>query len=497
MTHRLHAAALFLLLTLALPAAAWALPTVFVEPVSLYNTPDLDNLAQGLRSMLASRLEGDGYLVRTQGEPPQGAGDWLMRTSITRLGSTFSLDAALISVGGTAEDARSYETTDNPDDLVPALGKVAERLRQELARSASRPAPVAAPAAPPGAATATATTVANLQGALERQRTGPEIPGEGLSLVVADADADGNLEVLVLTKDSIIAFRDRGGELLQVWESPAPREFTPSTLSAGDLDGNGTPELFVAGIRNHSPATQALEWFGSALAPKGDRSHAFLRAVPHPDQGVLLLGMAPGSGTDLFDYGVRRYLWDGSRYREDGKYPVTERAVGVNLDFLRFGEKRQVLTVITTQADRVQGLDADGRTVFEIDDEVKGTKGKLYGLEHTPGMQDEDIVQIAAHTVGYRAPWGEDFVLVHKNAGGIGRLFARLASFSNGRILAYRWDGLGLSDAAQGPKYSGFVADIGLAPAAGHGATLYVALVHEETGRNKGQMTRLVAYDLP
>ncbi len=53
MTHRLRAAALFLLLTLALPAATWALPTVFVEPVSLYNTPDLDSLAQGLRQLIA------------------------------------------------------------------------------------------------------------------------------------------------------------------------------------------------------------------------------------------------------------------------------------------------------------------------------------------------------------------------------------------------------------------------------------------------------------
>ncbi|HSH68947.1 MAG TPA: FG-GAP-like repeat-containing protein [Deferrisomatales bacterium] len=517
MTHRLRAA-LLLLLTLALPPAAWSFPTVFVESVKLYNTPDLDSLAPGLRSMLASRLEGDGYEVRTEGDSPTGAGDWLVRTSITRLGSTYSLDAALISADGAAEGARSYETTDKPDDLVPALDKVAERLRQELARTAHRPlaaapAPAAVPAAvpamvsPPAAASApvaprvaapAATTPANLQSALERQRTGPEIPGEGLSLAVADADADGNLEVLVLTGDSIIAFRDRGGELVQVWENPAPQQFTPTALSAGDMDGNGIPELFLAGTRDHSPTTQALEWFGSALVPKGERSYGFLRAVPHPAQGVLLLGMAAGTGKDLFGRGVRRFRWDGSGYREDGKYPVSERAVGANLDFLRLGDKQQVFTVITTQADRVQGFDADGTTVFEIDDQVKGTKRKLFGLEHTAGTQDEDIVQISGKTVGYHAPSGEDFVLVHKNGGGIGRLFARVASFSNGRILAYRWDGVGLSNAAQSPKYSGFFADIGLAPAAaGHGATLYAALVSDKAGFNKGQLTRVVAYDLP
>ena len=496
MIRRLRAATL-LLLTLALPATAWALHEVFVEPVSLYNTPDLDSLSQGLRSMLASRLEGDGYVVRAQGDPPQGVGDWLVRTSITRLGATYSLDAALISVGGAAKGARSYETADKLDDLVPALGKVAEQLRQELERPPNRPVMVApVPSAPPVATTA--SPAANLQNALEHPRIGPEISGEGLSLVVADADADGNLEVLVLTKDSIIAFRDRGGELLQAWESPTPRDFTPAALSAGDLDGNGTPELFVAGIRNNSPTTQALEWFGSALAPKGERSRAFLRAIPHPDQGVLLLGMAPGSGNSLFDHGVRRYRWDDFHYREDGKYPVTERAVGVNLDFVRLGAEAQVFAVITTQTDKVQGLDADGRTLFEIDDAVKGSNVKLFGREHTARAMDEDIVQIAAHTVGYRAPWGEDYVLVHKNAGGIGRLFRRLTGFTNGRIQAYRWDLLGLSNTAQSPKYSGYIADIGLAPAANdYGATLFAALVRKEGGFSTVRTTRLVAYDLP
>jgi hypothetical protein len=333
---------------------------------------------------------------------------------------------------------------------------------------------------------------------LDSHRTGPEIPGAVLSLAVADADADGNLEVLVLTRESIIAFRDRGGELLQAWESPAPRDFEPHTLSAGDLDGNGTPELFVAGTRDHAPTTQALEWFGSALAPKGKRSYAFLRTAPHPDQGVLLLGMTGGMGNDLFGHGVRRYRWDGSRYREDGQYPVTDRAVGVNLDFLRLGAQQQVFTVITTQADRVEGLDADGNTVFEIDDVLKGTTEKLRGREQTQGAQDEDIVQIAAHTVGYRAPGGQDYLFLHKNAGGIGRLFTRLTGFSNGRILAYRWDGFGVANTASSPKYSGFIADIGLAPSAdGRGATLFAALVREETGLGKTATTRLLAYDLP
>ena len=37
------------------------------------------------------------------------------------------------------------------------------------------------------------------------------------------------------------------------------------------------------------PVSQALEWFGSALAPKEERITAFVRAVPHREGGSPLL----------------------------------------------------------------------------------------------------------------------------------------------------------------------------------------------------------------
>ena len=88
--------------------------------------------------------------------------------------------------------------------------------------------------------------------------------------------------------------------------------------------------------------------------------------------------------------------------------------------------------------------------------------------------------------------------MIHQSSGGIGRLFERIAGFSSGRLLACRWEDLGLSNTAQSPKYSGYIADIGLAPATGAGgSTLYAALVQSKAGLNTTRTTRVVAYDLP
>ena len=534
MTHRLRAALFLLCVSLASPALA-AVPEVFIEPFSLYNTPDLDSLAQGLRSMLASRLEGEGYSVRTQGDAPTSAGNWVVRTSITRLGKIYSLDAALEPAAGSAEGSRSYQTAEGMEKLVPALQQVAEHLQADLLiriRMQPAPADISLPAPapqspapqppapqspapqPPAAVPALSSSPgapaaagpppaddaeASLQAALRNQRLGPEVTGEATSMTVGDVDGDGNNEILVLMADTIVAFRDVGGEIRQVWDSATPREFVPKTLSSGDIDGNRIPEVFVAGIRDHSPTTQALEWFGSALAPKGGRVFGFLRAVPHPEQGPLLLGMAGSAGASLFGPGIYNYRWDGTSYDAEDLSSAPERAIGVNLDFLRLGKQGQVVTVITTQRNELQGLDGVGGVLFQLDEKVKESRVKLFGEEKNRDYLDEDIVRISGRTLAYRSPTGRDYVLVYKNFSGLNRVFTRLnASFSGGQVVTYNWDGLGLSPGPGTSKYSGYVADIGMGTVTGaYSPTLYVVLVRTDTGLFNDPATRLVAYDLP
>ncbi|HSH70239.1 MAG TPA: VCBS repeat-containing protein [Deferrisomatales bacterium] len=513
-----------LVLCIALPPAAFAaVPEVFVEPFALYNAPDLDGMAQGLQSMMASRLGGEGYTVRTRGDAPTTAGDWVVRTSITRLGGIYSLDAALAPATGSAEGSRSYQTADGMEALVPALDQVAEHLRSALTdilrvsqdpATASQPAPAPPPSAakPVGqvvpatpavgdlAAPPPGTNAAEgLQGAFQRQRVSPELTGEATSIAVGDVDGDGHDELLVLVAKTIAAFRDVGGEIRQVWDSAIPSGFSPMTLSIGEIDGVGTPEVFVAGIRSQSPTTQALEWSGSALTPKGERVPGFLRAVPHPEHGVLLLGMGASVGHALFAPGIHRYLWGGAGYVEGSRFPVSERAIGVNLDFLRLGTQNQVITVITTQNNELQGLDGNDGILFTVEGKVKGSRVQLMGEETASGYMDEDVVWISGRTLAYRSPAGRDYLLVYKNASGLGRMFKRsISSLSNGQVLAYNWDGVGLSPGPVTSSYAGFVADVGLATVTGaRSSTLYVAVVRTDTGLFNAPLTRLVAYDLP
>ena len=506
--HR-RVAGLSILLVLALWSQARAAPPrIAVLSVEVYNAPDLAPLAPGLQAMLASRLDGEGYTVDVADEPGDAA--WVVRTTITRLGGTYSLDVALEpGPSNAAEGTRTYRTADRPEAILPALEAVAGTLKSHLAAVVQKspsppkqplpgagpaePAPEALPERTPGRRTA--GSAPRLEEVLRAHRPGPVHDGEALALVVADLEADGTPEIVVLTPEALVGFHDTNGDLRKLWEVPTPRGIRPATLSAADLDGNGRPELFVAGMNETHPVSQALEWFGSALASKGPRFAGFVRAVRRGPDPVVL-AVLPGAGSDLFAPGFKRVAWNGSRYEAEEPFGAPEAAVPVNLDLLLLDPAKPPFLVVTTQDDRLRIYDHRGSRLYESADPVKGSRVFLRGEERVRDHQDEDFYRVQGRTVSWRGPDGTPYLVLYRNHASLGRIFQRVGGFSHGQMLMYRWDGLTLLPVAEGPKIPGMIADIDLYRADGR-SILYAALVQTEGALFKKRRFRVLAYGLP
>jgi hypothetical protein len=516
-----------LLLLWILAPSAWAEgPKVAVFPFEIYNAPDLEALAPGLQSMLASRLAGEGYSVVTTKDREPGDAQWTVRTTITHLGQVYSVDAALTPLSG-GSGSRSYETVKSADALLGALDAMAKRLKEGLARgvrfavpppvsqratpppappSVPYPATIAPPApptvavpAPPTALTPPATPAQAIVQALSHHRAGPAVSGEGLSLVVADVDKDGTNEILLLSGDQIRAFRDFGNAIQQVWAIKTPTRFTATTLSAGDVDGNGLPELFVAGLDGTRATSQAMEWTGTGLADKGEQIPAFVRAVPYPGRGTLLLGRVPGAGKDLFSPEVRRFEWKGRGYEEVENFPVPAGAGPVNVDWFELNPGGAPYALVTSQMDRLEIYNPEGKRIYQSNDTIKGSMVILRGQERVRDYMDEDLYRVEGKTVGWKDPQGQLMLLTAKNYGFLGRVFDRTARFNQGQIQALTWDGLTLLEVAQGPKIPDYVPDLDIGPTPGRpdDSTLYVALVQSEGLLFKNVRTLILAFELP
>jgi hypothetical protein len=103
---------------------------------------------------------------------------------------------------------------------------------------------------------------------------------------------------------------------------------------------------------------------------------------------------------------------------------------------------------------------------------------------------------VQGKTVAWKGPDGTPYLLTQKNHSGTGRVFRRAPSYSQGQVLAVRWDGLTLLPAAEGPKLPGFMADLDVSSSAGR-SVLYVAWVRSEGMLFPKWTTRIAAYGLP
>ncbi|HJV34376.1 hypothetical protein [Geomonas sp.] len=124
------------------PLAAFASPIkTFIKDFTV-SAPAPDNLKSTLKTLLASRLRGDGIeIVETEAEA-----EVVVFPSYTQLGKMFSLDAVAKSAPG-RQVATAYEQGDNPDTVIASLGKLAGKLKEEITKGytvAAAPAPVQA-----------------------------------------------------------------------------------------------------------------------------------------------------------------------------------------------------------------------------------------------------------------------------------------------------------------------------------------------------------------
>src|SRR6185369_8862593 len=101
----------------------------YVAEFSVVGAPNKDELKVTLQGLLASRLNpGRVQLV----EKPDNA-DLLLSGSYALFGKMFSVDVLIKNVSSGAM-TKVFEQGESQDDLLPAFGRLAQKLDQELAK---------------------------------------------------------------------------------------------------------------------------------------------------------------------------------------------------------------------------------------------------------------------------------------------------------------------------------------------------------------------------
>ena len=296
----------------------------------------------------------------------------------------------------------------------------------------------------------------------------------GVSL--ADVDADGKNEVVVITQTQVIVYRFEGNRMHEVarFDGGAANDFR--WIDVADMNGDGAPEFYIASYRSGELFSMVLQFKEGKFAPlvRNDRTFYRLLRVRSSDKGAkipdseayVLLGQREGID-EPFAGPIYRYNWSGGKLA-----PAAPYALPSYLTILGFGlwdiDKDGELDVIEVgEDDRLRMLSRNGEEIF-ISSETYGVPLQKVSLSadtrNAEDSPDEAKLPIRSRVLVEDVDRdGVDEVLVIRNEYAVA--IAPGLGVARGQIASLVWDGVGLSETWRSRKLGRGIVDFALGDA--------------------------------
>ena len=447
-------------LTAALLVSLTAVPSyaaqirLFVADMSVTGVQNKDEMKTTLQTLLASRLNGDTVLaVGSSAEA-----DVVVTGSYVSIGKVFSVDALARTVDGKTL-SRAFVQGDNQDELIPAVGKLAEKLLAELAKvpAAQPPRTIALPAAVvsmPVAAgvvkgvevnpAVTSEFIKPKEVEVSRNDSGgwqsKRLAGAATLMATGRTSADGSRE-LFLAETRRISYYRQGKEMTLVasTELAEPRKI----ISIDTLeDGAGKLDVYVTVIRAGELLSQVWQISGDKLLLVADEMPYYFRTFSHAGGPKKLFAQTMGR-SDVDFYGN---VFEATR---SGKTIALKNAVKMprygniyNFNQFRASDGALLTTVLSTDNYLII-YDENQKELWRSNDKFGGSE--LF-------FQRDDLDNLRTTGDQYRwtfinqriqvTPGGD--VVVGKNDGFM--VLGKARTYKTGAVYCFAWNGSTLDE---------------------------------------------------
>jgi len=528
--NRFKTAMLVVVLTILPTAVFAAAKNVAIVPFKVNAEKDMSFLRDGIYDMLASRLYKEGeteVLGRQRVEKALGAGaavaesnardlgkqlgaDFILFGSLTVLGNSISVDSKMVDVTGTKPTMSFFEQSEDAGGIVTRVNQMASEINDKMfGRGTVAKAPAAeAPAPPPKAPDSHAhpEKMFKQQGGLGPEG-GPGSPfvseegagGRELSpqfwrsagmkhlfngIALGDVDNDGKIETVILTPQTVLIFRKEQERFYQVFEYTESGQGNNVGVDVADVNGNGVPEIFVTSM---TPTRKGLSSFviehdGKAYRRIVDGAPWYFRVVHLPARGKVLLGQESRMGSPHSNR-IHEMLWRSGRYEPETPINVATALNVLGLTIADVMDNRQETIVAFDRDDRIRVFDPSGKEEWKSADKYGGST-LYYGGDRTDQGDVENPIYLPMRLLAM-APEkdGKTRVLAVKNHDVAGGRLEKFRSFNESQIMAFFWDGLGLTAEWRTRKITGSIRDFAVGDFDNDGADELVAAVILDEGR--------------
>lgn len=359
---------------------AWAAPLkVFVARMNATGVSNRDEMQSTMQTLLASRLTSDS--LATVSSPAEA--DVVVTGSYVVFGKIFSLDAVATTTGGKTI-TRAYVQGEGQDELIPVMGKIAEKLSTAILQwqaGAVSPSLASKPSSPAIASQAVAPVPAPPEGDIIKLKdTAASSPGgswrsppiDGVFNLIAAGNrrADGSRDIFLADDRRLLHYR-QGQELkllgtreLKVYEK---------IIALDVLDTGKDPvELYLTVMSNEQLASQVFEVKGDVLKPVAENQPYFFRIMKTPDSDKRLYVQKTGDDR----------IYSGEVFeaeRKGGeivlKNPVSLPRFTPIYSFARFaGNEGKQYTAVMTPDNYLVVYDQQNREIWRSSEKYGGTE---------------------------------------------------------------------------------------------------------------------------
>ena len=463
---------------------------VALFPLAFYADPSKAYLQQGIKTMLESRLSGEGLEILSSdsilGESDKKGvtseqratelakllkAQYAIFGSITSLGTGYSLDLSFLDLTKAEPAVTKVSEAVSEDQLIPKLSDIVYDFRAMAAgvdiRREAAPVEAMQKESKKGIFFKTTEESSGFRPA------GRLTIKEGImSMDIGDLDGDGKPEIVALSRNALMIYvRDQKSlALKEILPAATAEEFLK--VSVGDVDGNGKAEIYLVSFYGSRAQTAVYEWTGK-FTKKLDRQTGHIHVLRNLRGGRPSL-IYQGSAIDMF--------WTGKIYEmgydQGGKLvrkeplPELKDAQFYTLalydidnngtpEYLGLGKPRM------DQTAPIMVWDPEGKALFR-GDEIGGTNNYLRVGMAYPGDLPPVMAMNTKLVVMDVDDDGKNEILAVANNPVVSRI--DFALYYDGSVVVFKPEGTNLVQAYKSGKIRFCLTDLAV-----HGKTLYVA----------------------
>ncbi len=406
--------------------------------------------------------------------------DYVLHGSVTKLGSSVSIDLNLFSVEG-----KWTEFFYAKGEGLESIEGLTERLAKDVVTYTGA---AMKDDGPPAASEPSGDFIVKAgESALPETWRSAYIQGEALAFGAGDLDQDGVKEFFILRKDGLSIVRAKGDEIDVVSELRAESGGRNIALSLVDSDSDGSAEVYVSSVRAGAGFASVIEYDKAEKAYKTTITGVgrLVRAI---DANALVgQGFRAGDG---FHGALRALKKEGGVLADKGPF---EMPLPRGIDLYRFdalathgGEKTLVVLDSRGHLRLYRNNKASWEEFWRSEDFYGGTLNWLEGDEYGASPSDDSRVFIEGRFL--KSDDGHGLVVKRNIPGGLGRYSAVARSYVKGGVLGLRLDKGALVEEWKTREVKGYIADFFIDDLDRDGVKELVMLVVEDNAGYSGKI---------